>query len=224
MTQKYREDGAMVPVTKISAEPCIVTQVKMKEKDGYSALQIGGGKRKHFSKPLKGHLKDINVQNIKEFRIDEGEEKNFQVGDVISVSIFSAGDRIKLTGISKGKGFQGVVKRHHFAGSPKTRGHKDQLRMPGSSGAGGVQHVLKGKRMPGRMGQDQVTLSNIEVVEVDPAKNEIYVKGAVPGARNSLVWIRSSGEMKIERPAKASVQEQEVKTEVLSDAQAEPKQ
>lgn len=189
MTQKFRPDGTVVPVTKIFAEPCTVTQVKTKDADGYSAVQIGCGKAKTLNKPMQGHLKDFKVRYLKEFRVDEENIGKFQRGNVIAVSAFIPGDRVKLTGVSKGRGFQGVVKRHKFAGSPKTHGHKDQLRMPGSSGAGGVQHVMKGKRMPGRMGQDQVTISNIEVVEVVPEKNELYVKGAVPGARNSLVWI-----------------------------------
>lgn len=199
MTQRFRPDGTIVPVTKIYAEPCIVTQVKTHSRDGYSAVQIGAGKAKHVSRPLSGHLHGKPLKNLAEFRIEEEKEGSFAPGDIISASVFSAGDSVSLTGVSKGKGFQGVVKRHHFAGSPKTHGHKDQLRMPGSSGAGGVQHVFRGKRMPGRMGQDMVTITNIEIIEVEPQKNFIYVKGAVPGARNSPVWMECEGEMKLEK-------------------------
>lgn len=193
MTQKYRVDGTVVPVTKIFANPCTITQVKIKLRDGYSAIQIGTGTAKHLSKSLAGHFHGASFRFVKEFRIDQSQEKDFRVGDVITVSVFQTGDKIKLTGISKGRGFQGVVKRHDFAGSPKTRGHKDQLRMPGSSGAGGIQHVLKGKKMPGRMGSDQVTISNLEVVEIDSQNNFLYIKGAVPGARNSVVWMSGEG-------------------------------
>lgn len=209
MTQKFRPDGTVVPVTKIYAEPCIVTQVKTHLRDGYSAVQIGTGKARRVSKPLSGHLQGKLLKNLTEFRIEEDKEGNFTPGDVISASVFSAGDTVSLTGVSKGKGFQGVVKRHHFAGSPKTHGHKDQLRMPGSSGAGGVQHVFRGKRMPGRMGQERVTITNLEIIEVEPQKNFIYIKGAVPGARNSLVWMECEGEMNLEK----SQEPKSIKTE-----------
>ncbi len=204
MTQKYRADGTVIPVTKILAEPCIVTQVKkhVKDKDKALALQIGAFTRKHINKPMKGHLKEINARFLKEFPITADEEGKYNIGDVIRASIFVPGDKVKVTGVSKGRGFQGVVKRHHFAGSPKTHGHKDQLRMPGSIGAGGVQHVLKGKRMGGRMGQDQVTVTNLEIIEIDLGNNFIYVKGAVPGSRNSLVWIRGEGELAVEKQGK----------------------
>jgi len=208
MTQKYKADGTVIPVTKILAQPCVVTQIKKHVKSNALALQIGAFKRKHINKPMKGHLKEINANFLKEFPITVAEEGKYNVGDIIKASVFVPGDIVKVTGVSKGRGFQGVVKRHHFAGSPKTHGHKDQLRMPGSSGAGGVQHVLKGKRMGGRMGQDQVTITNLEIIEIDLENNFIYVKGAVPGSRNSLVWIRGEGELTVEKQGVA-VKEQE---------------
>ena len=174
MTQKYREDGKVIPVTKIFVEPCVITQVKTQEHEGYSAVQVGAFKRKHFNKPLAGHLKDINAGFIKEFRIMPQEEKNFQVGDLIRPEVFSTGEIIQVTGTSKGKGFQGVVKRWGFSGQPSTHGHKDQARMPGSSGAGGPQHVFKGKKMGGRMGGDQITIKNLEIIEVDPKNSIVY--------------------------------------------------
>ena len=213
MTQKYRQDGTVVPVTKIFVEPCIVTQIKTMAKEGYNAIQVASGRKKHLSKSLQGHLKGINARTIHEFRIDEADGGKFQRGDILSPASFMAGDKVKVTGLSKGKGFQGVVKRHKFAGSPKTHGHKDQLRMPGSSGAGGVQHVFKGKRMAGRMGQDQVTVTNLEVIEVDAQNNCIFIKGAVPGSRNSIVWLRGDGEMKVESAKTDEKIEEKVKNE-----------
>lgn len=205
MTQKYDADGMVIPVTMILAEPCVVTQVKTRQKHGYSAIQLGSGKKKHVTRPLAGHLKGLQAREIMEFRIAADKEQEFCRGDIISVSVFMPGDKVNVTGVSKGKGFQGVVKRHGFSGSPKTHGHKDQLRMPGSSGAGGVQHVFKGKGMPGRMGQDQVTVTNLEVIEVDKDHNMVFVKGAVPGARNSVVWLTGPGEMQIERPSERAI-------------------
>mgnify|MGYP001617378764 CR=1 FL=1 len=187
MTQTWTEKGRVVPVTIIEAGPCTVTYVRSQEKDGYSAVQLGFGVQKNPTKPMKGHLKEFSAMRfLREFRGDIGEAKR---GDVIDVSVFAPGDIVKVTGVSKGKGFQGVVKRHGFHGHPATHGHKDQLRMPGAIGAGGVQHVRKGKRMAGRMGGERSTVSNLKVIAVDKEKNRLLLTGAVPGARNSLVMI-----------------------------------
>lgn len=191
MTQKYRADGTVIPVTKIHVDPCVVVQVKTAAKDGYSAVQVGTGKKKSLHKAQAGHMQGMDFGSgfLQEFRVSEEDEKNFKKGDIISTSVFIPGEKVRLTGISKGRGFQGVVKRHRFHGSPKSRGHKDQLRMPGASGAGGYQHVLRGKKMPGRMGGKQVTFRNVEIIEIDNTQSDMYIKGAVPGARNSRVWI-----------------------------------
>lgn len=190
MSQRYREDGTVVPVTLLEAGPCVVTQVRTDEKDGYSAIQIGFGKAKRANKPLAGHLKASGAETpevIREFRIAADEE--VKVGDTLDVSQFEAGQKVNVVATSKGKGFQGVVKRHGFAGSPASHGHKDQLRMPGSIGAGGVQRVFKGTRMAGRMGGDRVTVKNLEIIEIDADRNLIAVKGAVPGARGATVLV-----------------------------------
>lgn len=191
MTQTYREDGRVVPVTVISAEPCVVTQVKSDENDGYAAVQVGTGNRRSITKSLLGHFKGLgSFRSLREFRAPLGDKlPEVTVGDKLDVSQFEAGDNIKVTGTSKGRGFQGVVKRWGFHGSLKTHGHKDQHRMPGSIGSTGPAHVFKGVKMAGRMGGKTSTVLNLEVVSVDPSKNEILVKGAVPGAPNSEVVI-----------------------------------
>ncbi len=198
MAQTWTEKGRVVPVTIIEAGPCVVTQIRTKEKDGYTAVQVGfsakggsasgGGKVKNVSKALKGHYKELTpMRFVKEFRGEA--QEGMTRGSQIDVSVFTPGELVKVTGVSKGMGFQGVVKRHRFHGHPATHGHKDQLRMPGAIGAGGLQHVRKGMRMAGRMGGEQVTVRNLKVISVDKEKNHLILKGAVPGARNSLVMI-----------------------------------
>jgi len=189
MTQRFREDGTVVPVTLLQAGPCVVTQVKTAEKDGYDAIQLGFGEGKNPSRPLKGHLKASGAKSrvLKEFRV-EG-VTDLKVGDTIEVGQFTLGEFVQVTGMSKGKGFQGVVRRHHFAGGPATHGHKDNLRMPGSIGSGGIQRVFKGMKMGGRMGGDKVTVKNLEIMEIDAKNGVIAVKGAVPGARGSVVLV-----------------------------------
>ncbi|MBI4139253.1 50S ribosomal protein L3 [Candidatus Uhrbacteria bacterium] len=189
MSQVFRPDGTVVPVTLLQAGPCTITQVKQVEGDGYQAVQVGFLPAKKLAKPQAEHLKDLpKFQILREFRVDDASA--FKRGDNIDASSFTAGDVLDVTGISKGKGFQGVVKRHGFHGSPATHGHKDQQRMPGSSGAGGVQHVFKGTRKPGRMGGDTITVKNLEVVEI--RENGILaVKGAVPGSRNTVLELRT---------------------------------
>lgn len=191
MSQRFREDGTVVPVTVIAAPANVVTAVRTVEQDGYIAVQIGMGEKKHLNKPTAGHLKDLPaVEVMREIRDVSGLER----GAKLSVDQFAKGEIVDVTGVSKGKGFQGVVKRHHFAGGPRTHGHKDNARMPGSIGAGGNQHVIKGTRMGGHMGDDRITVKNLEVIEVDAAKNEIAVKGAVPGARGAVLMLKLAGE------------------------------
>lgn len=194
MTQIHRPDGRVVPATVISAAPCVVTALRTAESDGYVAVQIGTGVRRKITKSLAGHLKTLGkLRHIKEFRPKAGGSMpELKVGDKLDLSQFIIGDKVGVVGTSKGRGFQGVVKRHHFHGSPKTHGHKDQLRMPGSIGATEPQHVFKGTRMGGRMGSDRVSVKNLEVVAINAKKQEIVVKGAVPGARNSLLLIQSN--------------------------------
>lgn len=212
MSQRYRPTGEVVPVTLVKVEPCVITQVRTSDKDGYTAVQVGTGSKKHLAKPQMGHLKASaaadagNLATLREFRLDSVD--GMAPGAVCDVEAFVSGDVIDVTGISKGKGFQGVVKRHGFAGGPATHGHKDNLRMPGSIGSGGIQHVLKGLKMAGRMGGDRVTVKNLEIVEVMADQGLVAVKGAVPGARGTTLLITAPGEMKflaVSAPAEAPV-------------------
>ncbi len=190
MTQVYRPDGAVVPVTLVQAGPCVVTQVKTVDKDGVNAVQIGFRLMKKLNQPEAGHLKDLPLMaDLRDFRVEEATE--MKRGDAVEATVFQPGDLVNVTGVSKGKGFQGVVKRHHFHGHPTSHGHKDQERMPGSIGAGGPQHVFKGRRMAGRMGNEQVTVQKLEVVEVRDG-GILAIKGAVPGARNAVLEIVSA--------------------------------
>lgn len=199
MTQFFQEDGTVVPVTLIKAGPVTVTQVKTKEKDGYEAVQVGFGKVKKLKKPQSGHLKELDsLKNLKEFRIVRGSTSNneektdgaeFKRGGVLNVSVFNVGDVIKVSGISKGKGFQGVVKRHGFHGMPASHGHHHVMRHGGSIGQRFPQHTLRGMRMPGRMGGVRATTRGLKVAAVDKDKNLLAVKGAVPGRRGTLLEI-----------------------------------
>jgi len=192
MDRAFTDEGEAIPITIIQAGPCAVTQIKDAKKDGYQAIQLGFDPKKKLNKPQKGHLKDLdNYRVLREFRVDKVED--YQKGQALSVEQFQIGDLVKITGLTKGKGFQGVVKRYGFKGSPATHGHKDQLRMPGSIGATGPQKVFKGTRLPGRMGGGQSTSKNLEVVELDKEKNVLIVKGSVPGARNNLLIITKCG-------------------------------
>ena len=206
MTQVFKEDGTVVPVTKLLAGPCVVTQVRSNKKNGTKAVQIGFGTQKKFriSKPVLGHLHDIKVGNddtvtlrvMRDFKIDENQD--LKRGEHFNVSIFKTGEKVQIVGKSKGRGFQGVVKRHHFKGKSTSHGVKDQTRMPGSIGAGGVQRVFKDKRMAGHMGDARVTVKNLEVMEVHPENNELWVKGAVPGAYGGLLLVSTDGDLIIE--------------------------
>ncbi|MBT6254412.1 50S ribosomal protein L3 [Candidatus Uhrbacteria bacterium] len=193
MTQIFKEDGTVVPVTLIEAGPAKVTDIKTMERDGYSSVQLGFGNRseKNVAKAQRGQWKDMGLfEAVREFRTDE--IGGLEIGATIDATTFEVGDIVDVTGVSKGKGFQGVVKRHGFHGQMKTHGTKDQLRMPGSIGATGPQRVFKGQRMPGRMGGERVTVKNLEVVEIRPQENIIAFKGAVPGSRNGLVLIQTA--------------------------------
>lgn len=192
MTQLYREDGEVV-VTAIEAGPCFVTQVKTEAKDGYSAVQLGFGETKRLSSPQRGHLKDVGqLRYLREFNVED--VNSIQVGQRIDVDVFKTGDLIDVVGVSKGKGFAGVVKRHHFAGGPKTHGQSDRHRAPGSIGATtSPGRVLKGTRMAGRMGNRRATVRNLKVINVDLARHLLLVKGAVPGAKKGLLLIKKAG-------------------------------
>lgn len=191
MTQFFTEEGLVVPATIVSVPEATVTQIKTVEKDGYDAVQIASGERKekNIAKPQQGHFQKLgNFQFVKEFKSSGFEGK---VGDTLSVDIFEAGDMVTVSGTSKGKGFQGVVKRHNFSGAPTSHGHRHDTRRPGSIGAGGPQRVFKGTRMAGRTGFDRVTVKNLEIVAVDAKNNQLLVKGAVPGRRGMMLEIVS---------------------------------
>jgi len=198
MTQIWSGDQVMA-LTPVAAGPCVITQVKTKAKDGYESLQLAYGERqeKNIKKPQLGHFKKTAVKptHVKEFRIDE--TTNFKDGDVVTVETFAVGDKIDVTGTSKGKGFQGVVKRHGFHGFRKTHGNKDQERMPGSIGPKGPARVFKGTRMGGRMGGVKITTTNLEVAAIDAVNNILFIKGSVPGAINGLVMIKGAGALQV---------------------------
>ena len=189
MTQKFKDDGTVVPVTLILAEPNVVTQIKRIETDGYVAVQIGAEVDDKLTKPETGHLKDLPLMSLtREFRVDPGEMKR---GDMITVEAFVPGAHVDVVGISKGRGFAGVMKRHLFHGKKATHGTKDQERMPGSIASQRQGKVIKGQRMAGHMGTDRVTVKNLEVISVDPLTHVIALKGAIPGARGGLVMINT---------------------------------
>ena len=195
MTQIFNEDGALTPVTVLQAGPCVVTQVKTVENDGYSAVQVGfvDKREKLVNKPLKGMFDKAGVaykRFVREFRFENAEE--YSVKDEIKVDVFAAGDKIDATAISKGKGFQGAIKRHGQSRGPMAHGSKYH-RHAGSNGAcSDPSKVFKGKRMPGHMGSKQITIQNLEVVRVDTENNLLLVKGAVPGPKKALVTIKET--------------------------------
>ncbi len=227
MTQVFRPDGTVVPVTRVKAGPCIVTQVKTKAKDGIDAIQIGFGEQKVFrmNKAEQGHRRGLSfagkstlVNVLRDVRTGT-DAHGLERGNVFTAAIFAPGDTVQVVGTSKGKGFQGVVKRHGFAGGPASHGHKDNLRMPGSIGAGGVQRVFKGMRMAGHMGDERVTVKNLEIVEVHPEEHELLIKGAIPGARGGLVIISTpEGKIEIEQTVEESPAESAA-TDVSEPAQ-----
>jgi len=192
MTQIFTDDGSKVPVTVIAAGPCTVVQKRTDERDGYHAVQLGYDEvaEKRLSNAEAGHCKAAGVATVRvlqEVRLDA--PSKMEIGDQVTVSLFSAGDKVKVTGRAKGRGFQGVIKRHNFSGGPKTHGSHFH-RAPGSIGASAYpSHVQKGQKLPGQMGNHKVTTSNLEIVEVDAEENLLLIKGTVPGGRNGLVRI-----------------------------------
>jgi large subunit ribosomal protein L3 len=192
MSQVFRHDGVVVPVTVVLAGPCSVTQLRAVAVDGYDAVQLGFQGRKNPNKPMRGHVGNAEHQRfLREFPVED--IKSVHIGQQITVELFEQGELVDVVGTSKGKGFQGVVKRHGFAGGPRTHGQSDRLRAPGSIGGGTTPgRVYKGKPMAGHMGNARVTAENLEVVQVDPERNLLLLKGGVPGAPNSLVVIRKT--------------------------------
>jgi large subunit ribosomal protein L3 len=198
MTQAYGDDGKVHALTAIEAGPCTVTQLKTVENDGYNAVQLGFGEKgqPRSSRKKKGKDKDkVKYTHRREFREDE--IGNMEAGQKVDLSLFKAGDLVNVTGISKGKGFAGTVKRHHFAGGPKTHGQSDRHRAPGSIGStSSPGRVLKGMRMAGHMGNQQATVCNLEVFQADADRNLLLLKGAVPGTKNTLLLIKKSRRVK----------------------------
>jgi len=199
MTQVFGEDGSVARVTVLEAGPCPVTAVRSAERDGYEAIQLAfdATKEKHLSKARLGHLRKVDAPPMKklvEFRVSPGDEDaQAQLGEPITVEAFSAGERVKISGTSKGKGFQGTIKRHNFKSGPKSHGSHN-VRAPGSIGASATpSRVLKGIRGPGQMGNKRVTQEGLEVVRVDAAENLLLVRGSVPGPRGGIVEVRSDG-------------------------------
>ena len=190
MSQIFDDSGVVHPVTVISAGPVTVTQLKTDESDGYNAVQVGFGTRneKNISKAVRGHLKGLgNFRFLREFPMTKGTE--MKVGDKFDVSAFKEGDLVQVSGISKGKGFQGVVQRHGFHGGPRSHGQKHSEHEPGSIGGGLRTGPRKGMRMAGRLGGDRVTVKNLKVIQIDAEKNELCISGAIPGRRGTLVEI-----------------------------------
>lgn len=209
MTSHFLESGTVVPVTILQASPLVITQLKTAAKDKYEAVQVGYGKKKKVSKPVAGHLTKVGENTgpfelLKEFRVDSSGE--YQLGQKVALQ-FEIGEMVNATGVMKGRGFAGTVKRHRFAGMPASHGH-DKPRAVGSIGQRFPQHVRKGLRMAGRMGGNDVTVKNLQVVDIDTKRNLIAVKGAVPGHRNGIVHIISTGEVK---PLEVVVQKTEEK-------------
>ena len=196
MTQIYRDNGTCEAVTAIEAGPCTVVRIITEAKEGYNAAQIGFNEVKKRKSAKKETGKDIvKFKHLREFNVDELE--SIEIGQSIDVGLFKAGDMVNVTGVSKGKGFAGTIKRHHFSGGPKTHGQSDRHRAPGSIGAGtSPGRVFKGMRMSGHMGNERVTVCKLEVFEADPARNLLLIKGAVPGARNGLLLINKSSKGK----------------------------
>ncbi len=199
MTQVFAEDGSVVPVTVVQAGPCVVTQVKVPARDGYSAVQIGFGekKEKKVTRPLKGHLDKVGkgyFQILREVRVENPDE--FQPGQVLESGVFLIGDRVDVTGISKGKGFAGTVKRWGFSRGPVTHGCKN-IREPGSTGCATFPgRVIKGKKMAGQKGNKRATVLNLKIVDVRPEENLILIKGAVPGGKNGFLLIRKTNRVR----------------------------
>ncbi len=186
MTQIFNEKGKVIPVTIVEAGPCFVTQIKTKDKDGYEAVQIGFIRK---LKKIKKTEKGKEFKYLREFRIENPQQ--YKLGDEINVSIFKEGEKVKVSGISKGKGFAGVVKRWGFAGKSTSHGVKHEVRTPGSIGGTTPPRVIKGRKMPGRMGGQRVTIKNLEIIKIDKEKNLLAIKGALPGSKGTLIEIKT---------------------------------
>ncbi|MGD8624107.1 MAG: 50S ribosomal protein L3 [Anaerolineae bacterium] len=203
MTQVFDDRGEVIPVTVIEAGPCFVAQIKTVERDGYTAIQMGFEeiKPKRLTQPQLKHLQKSNLpalRHLREFRMAPDEIADLEEGQKVTVDIFETGEFVDVTGVSKGRGFTGVVKRYGFRGGPKTHGQSDRWRTPGSIGACTTPgRVFKGKRMPGRMGGERVTVQNLQVVTVDPERNLLAIRGAIPGAKNGLVMVRQARKSRI---------------------------
>jgi len=191
MTQIFAEDGTMVPVSVVSVEPNTVTELRTLERDGYTAVQLGAGTARRTTKPRLGQLKDLpRVRDVREFRVDD--VTGYEIGQTLDVGLFEDGDSVHITGVSKGKGFAGTIKRHHFRRGPETHG-SDSHRAPGSIGGGTYPgKVFKGTPMAGHMGHERVTVKNATVVRTDAERNLLLVRGPVPGPRNALVVVRKA--------------------------------
>ncbi len=194
MTQFYKEDGTVISVTAVAMGPCVIAQVKTVEKDGYEAVQLAFDPSERLNKPERGHLRGLgNFRHLREVRVKDVSQH--EVGQAVGADIFSPGERISVRGQSKGKGFAGGMRRHHFKGQQKTHGQKDRWRAPGSVGSGTTPgRTLRGLRMAGHLGDDRVTQKGVEVVSVDPQRNLVFIKGAIPGATNGIVVLRKTQE------------------------------
>src|SRR5215212_349588 len=192
MTSVFADDGTLVPVSVLSVEPNTVTALRTPDTDGYTAVQLGAGTNKKLTKPRLGQLKDLpKVRDTREFRVDD--LAGYEVGQTVDVTLFAEGDEVDVTGVSKGRGFAGTIKRHHFRRGPETHG-SDSHRQPGSIGAGTYPgRVFKGTPMAGRMGNDTITVKKLTVVRTDAERNLLLIKGSLPGARNALVVVRKAG-------------------------------
>ncbi len=192
MTQIFSEKGQVVPVTVLEVGPCYVTQIQTQDKVGYGAVQLGYEETRKLNKPERGHLKNLpSLKHLREVRTTQTD--NYKLGQKLTVGIFNVGEKVDVVGTSKGKGTAGPVKKYHFHGGPKTHGQSDRTRRPGSSSATTTPgRVLKGTRRAGQMGNVRVTISNLDVVQVDPERNLIAVRGAVPGPKNGLIFVQKA--------------------------------
>lgn len=202
MTQVFDEDGKVTPVTVIQAGPCFVTQIRTKERDGYSAIQLGYEEvdPKKLKGGERGHLTKRNIATVRYLREFRSENVDVKEGERVTVDMFATGEHVDITGMSKGRGFAGGIKRHNFNRQPKTHGASDRTRAPGSSGSGTTPgRVKKGLRRPGHMGDVQITSQNLEVVVIDPDRHLLGVKGSVPGAKGGLVTVKVSVKTKVKK-------------------------
>lgn len=193
MTQVFSSAGEARGVTVVEAGPCVVVQIKTKERDGYEAIQLGFGQSKRLTKPVKGHVKDLgNFRYLREVRVDDSNQ--YEIGQTLGADVFEEGDIVHVVGTSKGKGFAGGVKRYHFSGGPKTHGQSDRHRAPGSIGSGTTPgRVRKGLRMAGHMGADRVTVKNLRIFQANPERGVLLIEGSVPGGVNGVVRVTKTG-------------------------------